>query len=322
MLAGVFLEVFDIDLIWMNAAALVLALSLDIVLGDPPNIVHPVAYIGKLIAFLERLGPKANSIAQLFYGAAMALVIPAALATAGYFLTVALKDLHPAVYIVIAGVLLKMCFSVRNLGKTALAVKDELEANDPDHRKSLSALVSRDTTNLTSTQVAGAAVESVAENTTDSFVAPWLFFALFGLPGIFAYRAVNTLDSMIGYRGKYEYLGKASARLDDILNLIPSRISALIIIIASSLQRYNYRLAFRLVFSEGHSTSSPNAGLTMAAMAGALGVTLEKSGHYLLGSGLREPGPPDIIDSVKLMYLVAMIAFLFVLAIMVVIHVI
>lgn len=311
---------FDIDLIWMNAAALILALLLDIMLGEPPNVVHPVAYMGWMTSLMERLGPKSNHIAQLLYGFLIALTIPIAFATAGYFLTLALKNLHPAVYIAITGILLKMCFSVRSLGKTALLVKSELEANKPEHRKSLTALVSRDTSNLTPTQISGAAIESVAENTTDSFVAPWLYFALFGLPGALAYRAVNTLDSMIGYRGEYEYLGKVSARLDDAINCIPARLSALLIVTASAFRRLNSRRALQLVFREGHATSSPNAGLTMAAMAGALGVTLEKAGHYCLGSGLREPELEDIADSVQLMYLVAALIIVPVLALMAVIY--
>lgn len=305
----------------MNAAALLLAVLLDITLGDPPNIVHPVAYMGKLIALAERFSPKSNHIAQFFYGLLMATVIPALFAAAGYFLTIAFKDTHPAIYIAVIGILLKMCFSIKSLGKAALQVKTELAVNKQDHQKSLSALVSRDTSDLTPTQAASAAVESVAENTTDSFVAPWIYFAIFGLTGVLAYRVINTLDAMIGYRGKYEYLGKASARLDDFLNLIPARISALAIICGSKILNLNAGCALRLVLSEGHSVSSPNAGLTIAAMAGALGVTLEKKGHYQLGSGLREPGIKDITDSVKLMQVVAALTFIVIGAIMVVIYV-
>jgi adenosylcobinamide-phosphate synthase len=145
----------------------------------------------------------------------------------------------------------------------------------------------------------------VAENTTDSFVAPWLYFAIFGLGGAVVYRTVNTLDAMIGYHGKYEYLGKASARLDDLLNLIPARIAALIIAAVSPLARENMKRSLKVLFKEGHHTESPNAGLTMAAMAGALGVKLEKAGHYVLGVWLRPPTPADITRSIRIMKWVA-----------------
>jgi len=312
---------FEVDLLWMNMAALAFALFLDIAFGDPPNIAHPVAYMGKLIALLERISPKTNRLAQLVYGFLMALIIPAIAAAGGYFLSLAVRDLHPTVYIAVMGTALKLCFSVRGLGISALSVKHELARNDIKYRKSLTALVSRDTSNLSPTQVASAAVESVAENTTDSFVAPWLYFALLGLPGVLAYRAINTLDSMIGYRGKYEYLGKVSACVDDILNFIPARLSALIIVVVSRFRQFNSRRALHLVFSEGHSTSSPNAGLTMAAMAGALGITLEKVGYYCLGSGLRKPEYEDIEDSVKVMYLVAATVFILIEIAMMVVYV-
>ena len=144
-------------------------------------------------------------------------------------------------------------------------------------------LVSRDATELSEPLVAAAAIESVAENTTDSFIAPWLAFALIGLPGAFAYRAVNTLDSMIGYRGEYEYLGKASARLDDLLNLIPARISAGLLLLAGAVSGSRVGQGWQTALREHRLTASPNAGWTIAAMAGLLSVSLEKPGNYLIG---------------------------------------
>ena len=294
------------DQFWLDIAALALALVLDYVLGEPPAIVHPVVWMGKVISWLERRAPKAGRIAQFSYGLGMALAIPAAFATAGYFVVVETRELNPIAYILIVGFLLKSCFAVRGLGQAASDIRERLEAGNTEQaRAGLSALVSRDTSKLTSSSAASAAVESVAENTTDSFVAPWLAFALFGLPGALAYRVVNTLDAMIGYHGKYEYLGKASARLDDALNFIPARLSAIMIVAASPLQAHSARRALAVMSREGSTTESPNAGLTMAAMAGALGVELEKTGHYRLGSGLRQPTSADIVESVKVMQWVA-----------------
>jgi len=121
--------------------------------------------------------------------------------------------------------------------------------------------------------------------TTDSYVAPWLAFALFGLPGAAAYRALNTLDSMIGYRGRYEHLGKASARLDDLVNLLPARLAALLMLAAGALRRLPARRGSRIALRDRRRTASPNAGWTIGAFAGLLGVALEKAGHYRIGDG-------------------------------------
>ena len=308
--------------LWMDAAALALALAWDLALGEPPNAIHPVVGIGKIISFLERIAPKANRVAQFLYGLVVALLLPATLAAGAYFLAHWLKELWVPAYIVVVAILLKTCFSIRGLQTSANDVRLSLEKNDSTGTsKNLTSLVSRDTTKLTPEQAASAAIESVAENTTDSFIAPWLYFAIFGLPGAIAYRAVNTLDAMIGYHGKYEYLGKASARLDDLLNLVPARLSALTIAAVSPLTRDSMKRSLKTLFKEGHHTESPNAGLTMAAMAGSLGVKLEKVGHYVLGLGLRSPTPADITRSISVMKWVAAFAVLMTFALLAVHHI-
>jgi len=151
--------------------------------------------------------------------------------------------------------------------------------------------------------MAAGAIESVAENITDSIVGPLLAFALFGLPGAAAYRAINTLDSMVGYRGRYEYLGKASARLDDLINLAPARLAALLLWLATiALPGVSADRAWRTMLSHRKRTESPNAGWTMAAMAGGLGVTLEKIGHYRLGDPAPEPKVHHIARANRVLY--------------------
>jgi len=150
--------------------------------------------------------------------------------------------------------------------------------------------------------IAAAAIQSVAENTTDSFVGPWLAFSIFGVPGAVAYRAVNTLDSMLGYRGAYEYLGKVSARLDDLVNLIPARVSALLLLLSGFWQRLPAARGWRTLRMDRRLTPSPNAGWTISAMSGLLGVALEKSGHYRIGDGLPDPDSTDIRASVRVLY--------------------
>jgi adenosylcobinamide-phosphate synthase len=148
-------------------------------------------------------------------------------------------------------------------------------------------------------------VESVSENITDSFIGPVVAFALFGLPGAVAYRAINTLDSIIGYHGYYEYLGKASARLDDLVNLIPARLAALLLVLSSAvLPGQRAARAWRIMWRDHSRTESPNAGWTMSSMAGALGVALEKTGHYRLGDPTRPLEPRDITRAIRSMYLV------------------
>ncbi len=161
-------------------------------------------------------------------------------------------------------------------------------------------IVSRDTSALPPELVAAAAIESVAENASDSFVAPVLAFAAFGLAGALAYRAANTLDAMIGYHGRYEHLGKAAARLDDLLNVVPSRLAAALIALASPFGGGDAVRAWRIARRDHGRTESPNAGWPMAAMAGALGVELEKVDHYRLGDPLEPPSASHLRRAVRI----------------------
>jgi adenosylcobinamide-phosphate synthase len=215
--------------------------------------------------------------------------------------------LHPAVYVIIGAWFLKSSFSLRELRKTALRVKELLLGEDKDKlHNELRALVSRDTSELSEPLLVSAAVESVAESICDSFVAPLFYFLFLGVPGAIAYRAVNTLDSMTGYHGKYEYLGKFASRLDDILNYIPARLTALLLILASFATGRGIRAPWRVALSEHSRTESPNAGWTIAAVAGALNVRLQKEGHYTLGEAGAPPVPQTIDDSLELVQIAAL----------------
>ena len=199
-------------------------------------------------------------------------------------------------YVLIVAILFKSTFSIRMLFQVGRRMALLVNANSLDEvRLGLRALVSRDVTELTLDDATAATVESVSENLTDSIVAPMVAFALFGLPGAFVYRAINTLDSMIGYHGRYEYLGKASARLDDVVNWIPSRITAILLVIGSLfLPGQKLSNAWRIMWRDHGVTESPNAGWTMSAMAGALGIRLTKIGFYQLGDASKPIHPQDI----------------------------
>ena len=301
----------------LGAAVLLLALVFDCMLGEPPDVLHPVVWMGKLIALLERLFPMGGNAASLLAGAGIALFVPALFGLAAWLAVQALRELGTIPYLLGGALLLKTTFSVKGLGQAAQVTRRFLVAGDLNAaRRSLGRLVSRDTQKLDEPLVAAAAIESVGENTTDSYIAPWLAFALLGLPGAFAYRAVNTLDSMIGYHGKYEYSGKAAAKLDDLVNLVPARLSALLLLaaglfaglsqrVAEPLEAVSVRRGWKIMRRDNGLTESPNAGWTMSAMSGLIGVALEKPGHYLIGNGLRRPGAADIGQAVRLAYLTA-----------------
>ena len=296
----------------LDVLALLLALALDLAAGEPPNRLHPTVWIGKTVALAERIapGPHSSSTVQLAAGAVMGLLIPAAWAAAAWTVSYGLLQLHPLAYLVVVAAILKTTFSVRMLHRVAADIGRILSSGDLiEARRRMSALVSRDTSQLTIGQMAAGAIESVAENITDSIVGPLLAFALFGLPGALAYRAINTLDSMVGYHGRYEYLGKASARLDDIVNLVPARMTALMLWLATvALPGMSARRAWRIMLAHRGRTESPNAGWTMAAMAGGLDVTLEKVGHYRLGDPSPEPLPAHIGMATRALYATTVIA--------------
>ena len=283
---------------------LALAVALDLLVGDPPNRWHPVAWIGRLIALARARAPRAPEDLAL-YGTFLILIV-AGLAAGGALIAQALLGELPGPAAALAQAwLLKCSFSLSALFAAVEIVRGHLVAGDLEGARRQVAwhLVSRDTTGLDEGAVASAAVESLAENLTDGVVAPLCFYvvgtALGGVAGglalAWAYRAVNTADAMIGYRrDELEYLGRATARTDDVANYVPARLAAAALVAGAWLVRESAEGAARVLRSDGRRTESPNAGLTMAAMAGALGVTLEKHGHYRLGAG--PPPAPAAID--------------------------
>lgn len=288
------------DAFAINGLVLLLAVALDRLLPEPPVPVHPVVWMGRGIEALKRFAPK-GSTSAFSYGCLIVFVIVGMSCGVVWLAVEALMTVGTWAYVIGGTLILRTTFTVRGLASAADRTKKALvEGRLDEARESLNSLVSRDATSLTPSLVAASAIESVAENTTDSYIAPWLAFAIFGLPGAVAYRAVNTLDSMLGIRGEYEYLGKAAARLDDVVNLVPARLSALLILISGTLGRQSFRRGLRVMWRDRVLTASPNAGWTMGVMAGLLGTRLEKPGHYRLGEELPEPKPDDIGMSIRI----------------------
>lgn len=262
---------------------LLVAVAWDLALGEPPAVLHPVVWMGKVTGLLERWAP-ADGAPALAFGAAMTLLLASAFGVGAALALEYLRGFSLVAYVVVGAYLLKSSFSLRELWRAGSRMKNALSQKGlAAARKEVRALVSRDSSSLDEPHLVSATVESLAENLTDSLVTPTLFFLLLGAPGALAYRAVNTLDAMIGYRGRYEYLGKFAARLDDLLNFVPARLAGLLVVAGSLLAREDAAGALRIMRRDGGLTESPNAGWTMAAAAGALGLQLEKAGHYRLG---------------------------------------
>ena len=274
------------------ALVVVVAVGLDLAFGDPPNRLHPVAWIGRALAVGQQRLCAGGPARLLVAGALLTLGVVAVAAGAGALVALASAALGPA-GLVLEAIALKCTLSWRGLVAAARSVAAALERGDLEQaRASLGwHLVSRPTAMLDAGQVASGAIESVAENLTDALVAPVAFFVVFGLPGALAYRALNTADTMLGYReGPLEYFGKVAARVDDLANLVPARLAALAIVLASGAAA---AAAGSAMARDPARTASPSAGWTLAALAGALGVTLQKPAAYRLGRG-RMPAASDI----------------------------
>ncbi|NJE75989.1 adenosylcobinamide-phosphate synthase CbiB [Thermococcus sp. ES12] len=264
-----------------------LALLWDLLIGEPPALVHPVVWFGKLAGFFDERWGRKGPLPDFLAGTLTALVVllfAIALSLLPFYLPFPL-NYALAVY------LLKGSFAIRSLHEhVSRAVTDDIE----EKRKAVSMIVSRNTETLDEAHLNSGAIESLAENLNDSVIAPLFYFLLFGLPGALVYRAANTLDAMLGYRNeRYEFFGKFSARLDDLLNFVPARLTVLLYLPLGGRRVLKYyRLArFKL-----------NSDKPIAAMSAVLGVMLEKPGFYRFPG--REPVNDDIRRALRVYWLV------------------
>ncbi len=287
-----------------------LAVALDLALGEPPNRYHPVAWLGRVLGWGHRILCAGRPPWLLVSGAGLTLGMAALAALVGAVVA-ALSAQTGVLGLALAALALRATLSLRGLGSAARGVAAALARDDLGEARRLVGrdLVSRSTGALDAAGVASATVESVAENLADGFVGPLAFFVVFGLPGAMAYRAVNTADSMFGYReGRLEHFGKVAARLDDLMNLVPSRIAGISLVLGAWPAGARVGAAWATMRRDARRVASPNAGFPMAAMAGALGVVLDKIGVYRLGDGPR-PGPAEIGRSIRVMGWGAAVAF-------------
>lgn len=257
-----------------------------------------------MIAWLQKHAPTRGKTGQFLYGGLISLFGIFLMAAIGLILNTLLTPEKQVKSIIINAVFLSLMLSIRRLSSAAKQIETALAQNDIlEGRRLLSwHLVSRPTRELNKPEITAATIESVAENTSDSIIAPIIYYILFGIPGALIYRYANTADAMLGYHTpEKEWLGKIPARLDDLLNLIPARITAMLLILSTLISRSSTKNAISIWWSDRYKTESPNAGHPMSAVAGALGVILAKAGHYQLNASGRDPAPEDINRSIKLM---------------------
>jgi adenosylcobinamide-phosphate synthase len=275
---------------------LLAALTVDRIFGDPHSAYHPVALIGRFIGWWGRpdLFPTVLQqcagvvfwvITVVLYALPFCLVEKAA----PWFL-----------YLLLAPFLLKSCFAWRSLEEHTLAVVAALEDGVGNGRDRVKLLVSRNTAQLDRHHILSAGYESMTENLTDSMVSPLLFFSVFGLTGAAVYRAANTMDAMLGYRDERERIGWCAARMDDLFNYIPARITALLLLVYFASQG-RLSPALQVMRRDGRKRPCFNGGIVMAAMAGGIGIQFEKPGVYTIGDGERtlDGAGPEIIRAAR-----------------------
>jgi len=284
------------------------ALLLDFLVGDPKTRYHPTAWIGKLIASIVPF-TKSNSVRkELIGGILLVSVIVVTVCTILVVLDIGISLLtidivSLIVSIAVGSILLKTTIAIRGMQKHALAVVGAVEEGDLDSaRNHLSMIVKRDTKNLDKNHILSGVLESVSENTVDGVTGPLFYYAIFGLPGAFVYRAINTIDSMVGYKTTlFKNVGWFGAKCDTVLNYLPSRLTALVMILGALILGYNWKESLYIMKRDSRKLESPNAGFPMAALAGALGTRLEKMNYYTIGNGSIEFTKSHIISAVTLM---------------------
>jgi adenosylcobinamide-phosphate synthase len=299
--------------LFVNSALIfILAFLIDIVFGEYPDRIHPTIGIGKLISYLKPKLKSNNPKVEKANGVLLALIVMIIVALPVFLLLFWLRQsfgfFGQIAYIVVGAILFKATFAIRGMGQYTKPISKALKNKDlAEARRWLPYIVRRDPNTLNEKQVISAAVESIAESTTDGITAPFFFFAIFGVPGAFAYRVVNTLDSMVGYKNEENRnIGWFSANLDTITNYIPARLTAYLMVVASYMLGEDWRESWRILKRDKSKTVSVNAGWTISAMAGALDTQLEKPGHYALGDD-RGIMPEHIDRALRVMTLTAIL---------------
>ena len=297
----------------MNLLSIYTGYALDLIIGDPYSFPHPVRYIGKLISIVEKQIRKITSsdkglkIAGFFLWF-IVVVTTFAITT----LILQLFKFNKVIYFIVNTILIYTTLATKCLKDESVKIYKVLKTGDLDKsRIQLSYIVGRDTTNLNEKEIVRATVETVAENTVDGIIAPLFYGFIGGAPLAMAYKAVNTLDSTVGYKNdKYYYLGFASAKIDDIANYIPARLGVILLSLGSLFAGFNFKDALKIGIRDRKNHKSPNCAFSEGAVAGALGIQLGGTNVYFgkevykptIGDKTREIEIEDIVRTNKIMY--------------------
>ena len=305
----------------ISLVALVMGYILDLIFGDPYWMPHPVRFIGNLISILEkvirRFMPKTKR-GEYIGGSILTVMVVSISMVIPLVIILMAKSINTYLALTVETFMCYQILATKSLKVESMKVYDELAKNDlPSARKAVSMIVGRDTKDLTFSGVAKAAVETVAENTSDGIIAPMIFIAIGGAPMGFFYKAINTMDSMVGYKNeKYMNFGRFAAKLDDVVNYLPARISAYQMILSSFFLRYDYKNAFKIYKRDRYNHASPNSAQTESVCAGALDVQLAGNAYYFgklyekptIGDNIREINYDDIKKANRLLYCTSIIS--------------
>ncbi len=301
-----------------SVCALLIGFCMDLILGDPHGIPHPVIGIGRLISFLERvlrkLFPK-NALGENIAGGLLWILVAAVSTAIPWALLLLCSRISPWLSLCVESIMCWQILATKSLKDESMKVYTALCSGDlAQSRRAVSMIVGRDTAQLDEAAVARATVETVAENTSDGIIAPLLFLAIGGAPLGFFYKAVNTMDSMLGYvEMPYRNIGLIPARMDDVMNYIPARLSALIMLAAGWFLKLDVKNGWKIFRRDRYNHASPNSAQTESVCAGLLGLRLAGDAWYhgvlhkkkYIGDPLRPIQPEDIPCACRLLYVCA-----------------
>ena len=301
-------------MIYESITTVFFALFLDLLAGDPKNKFHPTAWMGSLLAkltpFVKNSSKNFEKIGGIFLILISCGIVVFLILLLGVGITMITVDyLHIIISIIVGGILLKTTMAIKGMEKHTNAVLQSLELGDIiSARDHLSMIVKRNTKNLDKNHILSGVLESISENTVDGVTGPLFYFALFGLPGAFIYRLINTADSMIGYKTNiFKNIGWFAANCDKILNYIPSRLTGFIMILSAMILGNDWKNSYKIMIRDGKKTESPNAGYPMAAIAGAIGAKFEKIDHYSLGDGVVSFNKDHVKSAISIMKVTSVI---------------
>lgn len=307
----------------MTLGAIVAGFILDLIFGDPHWLPHPICLIGNLIGFLDKklrrmLAP--GETALLLGGALMVIIVLVLTFAVPFAVLTLAEQVNPWLRFALETVMCYQIFATKCLRDESMKVYTALKDNDlVDARLKLSWIVGRDTKELDAAEVTKGAVETVAENTADGIIAPMFYMFIGGAPLAFLYKGINTMDSMVGYKNdRYLYFGRCAAKLDDLANLIPARITGLVMIVASYFLNLDAKRAWKTFWRDRYHHLSPNSAMTESVTAGALNIQLGGDHFYFgklvhketIGDDIRPVCPEDIVTTNNLLYMTAVLSLL------------